>query len=239
MRRKYLIVLVVSFLYVISSISSVAAALKGKEEPSKYVAKFEYTPSDKAVAGSTGVIFTLLGLTYTYHPNDCVDWPNSEQLAGLPAAMKQDMANLLMAKGFSIRGPFESYDLIPFQDKKTIDLMLFWTLELFIDCQTKITKSYSWGCPVIKTEIEKVEIIGKITLESREIVTRELMWSKVIPLTKFEIPYADNISMKNKVAKGIEKQYPEIMATISKLIDPEEMQIIKKQCQELKSKKGY
>lgn len=43
----------------------------------------------------------------------------------------------------------------------------------------------------------------------------------------------------NDAAKGLEQQYPELMATISKLIDPEEMQIIKKQCQELKSKKGY
>jgi len=37
----------------------------------------------------------------------------------------------------------------------------------------------------------------------------------------------------------MEQHYPEVMATIAKLIDPEEMKIIKKQCQELKSKKGY
>ena len=43
----------------------------------------------------------------------------------------------------------------------------------------------------------------------------------------------------NDLAKGIEKQYPDLMATISKLIDPEEMRIIKKQCQEIKTKKGY
>jgi hypothetical protein len=43
----------------------------------------------------------------------------------------------------------------------------------------------------------------------------------------------------NELAKGLEKHYPDLMATISKLIDPEEMRIIKKQCQELKSKKGY
>lgn len=43
----------------------------------------------------------------------------------------------------------------------------------------------------------------------------------------------------NDVAKGIENQYPDIMTTISKIIDPEEMRIIKKQVQELKSKKGY
>ena len=43
----------------------------------------------------------------------------------------------------------------------------------------------------------------------------------------------------NDLAKGVEQQYPDLMATISNLIDPEEMQIIKKQAQEIKSKKGY
>jgi len=43
----------------------------------------------------------------------------------------------------------------------------------------------------------------------------------------------------NETAKQLEKQYPDLMATISPLIDPEEMRIIKKQAQELKSKKGY
>lgn len=46
-------------------------------------------------------------------------------------------------------------------------------------------------------------------------------------------------NIMNDVAKGLEKQYLELMATISKLIDTEKMMIIKKQYQELKSKKGY
>jgi hypothetical protein len=41
------------------------------------------------------------------------------------------------------------------------------------------------------------------------------------------------------VVKGIEKQYPDFMATMAKLIDAEEMGIIKKQCREIRSKKGY
>ena len=41
------------------------------------------------------------------------------------------------------------------------------------------------------------------------------------------------------MARGVEEQYPDIMGTIDSLIDPEEMEVIKKQCQELKGKKGY
>ncbi len=113
----------------------------------------------------------------------------------------------------------------------------------------------------------KVIVTGRIILELGEITTRELMWIKSIPFTKFGFPYVlkeitwedrntyryvnDKTIKKpveslkfgtvnmNDFAKGLEKQYPDLMATIYKLIDPEEMRIIKKQCQELKSKRGY
>ena len=103
------------------------------------------------------------------------------------------------------------------------------------------------------------EVNGKMRLELRETVTNELMWAKSIPFTN-TFPYNVRISgyinesqhyveasrvpfkyglIMDDVAKGIEKEYPNFMATFSKLIDPEEMRIIKKQAQELKSKKGY
>lgn len=69
-------------------------------------------------------------------------------------------------------------------------------------------------------------------------------WGKGLPWDKIivgaEAPIADlGVELRNDMAKGIEKQYPDLMATISKLIDPEEMRILKKQCHEIRIKKGY
>ena len=46
-------------------------------------------------------------------------------------------------------------------------------------------------------------------------------------------------ALENLMAKELEKQYPVLMETFYTLMDPEEMTILKKQAQEIKSQKGY
>ncbi|MFA5338556.1 MAG: hypothetical protein WC317_00190 [Candidatus Omnitrophota bacterium] len=243
--RKYPVVLVFVLLSVIYASHALAAASKGEE--AVYVANFDYTPSSQETPGSAGVTFAIANVSF--ESNSFTPWPTWPQFANLDTAIKQDLNKLLAAKGFTVRGPFDSYDLIPYQDKKAIDLYAMPKLELSV---------------VQKSNGSTLKISGKLTLVLKEVVTGELMWSKTTPLSEFdfpitwatakwgkglpwekitagtEAPIADmDVEPRNDMAKGIEKQYPELMATISKLIDPEEMRIIKKQCQELKSKKGY
>lgn len=240
MIKKYLIVSVVSLLCIISSIG-LATAKSAPQEPVTYVANFNYTPDSQAAPGSGGVTFAIGNVNYKTEGK--ILWVSYPQFDNLDKAIKDDLSKLLLAKGFSIRGPFDSYDLIPYSDKKAVDLYLIPTFELSLKFKDKTTSGYSLG---------DIEVNGKITLELREIMTRELMWTKSIPLTKFEFPYNVIIPdsargqvydikpfFMNDLVKGVEQQYPNLMATVSKLIDSEEMQIIKKQCQELKSKKGY
>lgn len=256
MPRKYLIVFVFVLLSLIFTSSATAASKKQQEEP-VYVANFSYTPPAQEKPDPAGVTFLVGGTVFNYQPDSKVKilWFKSPQLANLPEAVKKDISGLLAAKGFNVRGPFDSYDLIPYQDKKAIDLFLVSTFGL----------SFTLPDEISDTKNTKVVVTGRMVLELREIITRELMWSKNIPLATFEVPLMIKAfkfpqqkdweggviimerlewmelhpDIMNEVAKGIEKQYPELMATISKLIDPEEMGVIKKQCQELKSKKGY
>ena len=261
MIRKYLMVSVAILLSVISTGCATIPTSKQEvaKEVVKYVANFDYTPDSQGAFGSGGVTFAIGNVIYM--PSDIPSselwmqelvpikkvsngklvWSSFSQFDSLNKAIKEDLSELLMAKGFGIRGPFDSYDLIPYSDKKAIDLYLISALELSF-----MLKDEKWTATYYSTG--NVEVNGKITLVLREIVTGELMWTKSIPLTKFEFSYSIrgpyhverkfNLIM-NDVAKGIEQQYPNLMATVSKLIDPEEMGIIKKQCQELKSKKGY
>lgn len=249
MIKKYLMFLVCSFLSVISTGCATVAPTPAQQKAAQYVANFSYTPSAQETPDSAGVTFTVGGLTYNFHPkSDYIAWYTSPQLAKLPEAVKQDLSKLLAAKGFSVRGPFESYDLIPFQDKKAIDLWLIPTLELSV--AGKNTKhDYANFMLTSYLDTGDVEVTGVIILELKEIVTRELLWSKSIPIKKFEFSFAVRYpinspsgwfdAVMNELVKGIEQQYSELLATVLKHIDPEEMRIIKKQCQELRSKKGY
>lgn len=242
MIRKYLTVSAVAFLSVISiGCATMPASQTSSEETDKYVANFNYIPSAQKTPGSAGVTFAIGNVNYK--PDGKILWVAYSQFDNLHKAIKDDLSELLIAKGVSVRGPFDSYDLIPYSDKKDIDLYLIPTFELSLTNKDRTTSGHAIG---------DFEVNGKITLELREIVTRELMWTKSIPLTKFEFPYNVRIPhlaqgqsydikpfIMNDLAKGVEQQYLDFMATISKLIDPEEMGIIKKQAQELKSKKGY
>lgn len=259
MTRKHLMISAVTLLLVISI---GCATTPTPEQPTQgvaqYVANFSYTPAAGETTNSAGVTFAVGNASYK--PVGQMLWFTYPQFENLDKAIREDLSELLVAKGFSVCDPFDSYDLIPYSDKKATDLYLIPTIELSV-----ITPEIIYSFEDIK-----VEVAGKINVELREIVTRELMWAKNIPLTKIEVPFMsgtigvvrwkrpeDGRNLGNKkiekyiesvelgedsidyLAKGIEKQYPDLMATIFELIDPEEMSIIKKQCQELKSEKGY
>jgi hypothetical protein len=220
----------------------------------KYEAKFDYTTlGETAAPRSAEVTFTILNALFK--TKGSLAWFASQQFVNLPDTIKQDLQKILIAKGLSVLGPYTSYDLIPFQDKKDIDLLLIPTIELSAklkDQNEQLENYWAWQSPTIQTG--NAEISGNINIEMREIVTRELMWVKSIPFKEFEFPYLVRIPwgkghipgklynydpIIDGMAKGVEQQYPQMMATIYKLIDSEEMKIIKKQAHELKVKKGY
>ena len=219
-----------------------------------YVANFDYAPQTQEPTGSSGVTFAVGNTGYKTNDKKML-WFTYPQFGNLNSGLKQDLPEILIAKGFSVRGPFDSYDLIPYSDKKAIDLFLIPTVELLITFKdTKQEVENIFAAPPVDILTGNVEVNGKIILELREIVTRELMWSKNIPFAKFEFPYRVRHSafydkpgqpfdlkplVMNEVAQKIEEQYPGLMATLAQLIDPEEMRIIKEQAQKLKNQKGY
>jgi hypothetical protein len=260
MKRKYLIAL--AFISLFFSSVGFAAGTSSQQEVTVHVANFNYTPDTQAVPGSAGVTLAVGNLSFKTGTK--LLWFASPQFKNFDKAVKGDLTKLFAAKGFSVRGPFDSYDLMPYPDKKATDLYMAATIELLVGGDQY---AYS-GQSIYSLKDIKTEVTGKISLELREAVTRELMWAKSIDIKPFEFPCGfkriiwkdlanikdvgnekikktiasleldtDNIDDINDVAKGIEKQYPDLMATISKLIDPEEMRMIKKRCQELKTKK--
>ncbi|MDO8746267.1 MAG: hypothetical protein Q7J70_01225, partial [Thermodesulfovibrionales bacterium] len=170
MIRKYVMVSVIAFLFVISFIGCTTMPVSQQKEVVKYVANFSYTLSVQEKPDSAGVTFAVESVNYQSPTGTLwLLWP---QFANLDAAMKQDLTKILGAKGITVRGPFDSHDLIPYQDKKASDLYAVPVLNLSI---------------VLERGWSSVEVSGKFTLLLKEIMTGELMWSKTIPLTSFSV----------------------------------------------------
>lgn len=218
-----------------------------------YIAKFDYAPDTQAAPSSSGVTFTVSSGSYKTNSKDML-WFTYPQFADLGNAIKSDLSDILVARGFSVRGPFGSYDLIPYSDKKNIDMLLVPQIEINIRIKDQKSQVENiWAAPPIDILTGHVEVSGKVTVELREIATLVLMWAKSVPFEEFEFSYRiRNSPFYNKkhgivfdlkpmiitdVAKGVESQYPEIMSAIASLIDAEEMDMIKKQCQEVRKDK--
>ena len=233
------------------SLWPVGNAFAQGEEP--YTANFIFNMPKQDTASPVDVTFTVFNPSYK--TSGGLMWFSSKPFANLHSALQQDIQKVLMAKGFLIRGPFENYDLIPYQDKKRIDLLMMTTIELSVSLKDQNEKLENfWAYKPGMLQTGTAEVTGKIVIEAKETATRELMWVKPIDIKKFQFPYVVRVPWGQPItrsklysyepifigmARGLEEQYPEIMNTFYKLLDPEEMTIIKKEARELKSKKGY
>jgi hypothetical protein len=230
------------------------------KEPEKYQAAFNYTlTTETASPNFADITFSIA--EPVFQTKGKLMWFASEQFASFPDTLKQDMQKILIGKGFGIRGPYSSRDMIPFQDKKDIDLYLVPRFELSVNVNDfKEKPENMWVAAATIIQTGNVEISGSFKIEMQEIATNELLWVKTIPVKDFSFPFTGYVtceeytktgstykpgqiynftSVLNGMAKGLEQQYPELMATLDKLIATEEMKILQTQAQELKKKRGY
>lgn len=224
MARKTVIVTSIFILSLLAALSASTGSAKEQKGTEPYVANFNYTPDSHAAPGSAGVTFALGSVSFiTDWPE--VPWFREPMFANLDGAVKDDLAEILRAKGFTLR-ELASPREMTYSDKKAIELLL----ETTIGLKTKTT--------TLSTGKKGYANMGTITLEIREPVSRELLWSNKVT---FEAPWGPDHGgyWWLPVAREMEKQYPDLMARIARLIDPEEMRILKKQAQEMKRKKGY
>lgn len=176
--------------------------------------------------------------------------------------MGDDFEEMLVAKGYSLRGPYDTYDEIVYSDKSETDLLL----------ETEIKFDYEWGTDAVlyKRHVGyggtitgytywidgNLNLGGKINLVIKESLTQEKLWVKSIPLTVMEIPIqserhrvssqseanialANDVHYKNAIYEALDKQYQKALKTAWNHLDPRELEPLKKQVKELRKKKGY
>lgn len=249
-------------------LSILAAGIVWAEEPVKdvepYVATFAYSPSTEKAPKSQGITVAVAKASFlaSRAPVDNELWayqlkalgkadPSTgemlwfafPQFYNLSAGLRRGVAELLFAKGISVRGPYESYDSVPATDKKAIDLYFIPKMKLVF---TEHSNKWKRGDDTVDTNIE---VNGTILLEAQNMTTRESLWTRTVPLEKIvfisRMPSSGYFakdrfnSIMNEVAKGIEGQYQTLMSNVSDSIDPQELRSLKKGGAAGKGKTGY
>lgn len=183
---------------------------------------------------------------------------SGELFKSFQQALRSDIEELIVAKGFSLKGPYVSHDEMIFEDKKRADVLI----------QIEIAPRFTAQAGGWKTNISilgpaynsytysgTASLVGKINLSGVEPLTNEKIWSKSVL-----IPNVENIQIEtsakynrvlnnlellndpgvyNQVGKALMTQYAGIMDKIVSHFSKEEFNALKSQIQELKAKKGY
>ncbi len=144
--------------------------------PAPSVLNFSYSPPNTARAGSAGVTLALVQPRWS-QPGA------SGNILEFSTAMKNDFMALLNARGFTTRGPFDSYQAMVYPDKTGSDLVLAPELAMkmeFTDLREETSGGFLGALQDAVTLDGTATLRGRINLVLSESMTNERMWSKSI-----------------------------------------------------------
>lgn len=211
----------------------------------RYSASYDYTPTERVAANSTGLTIALISPKYgDKKMNKTAPYSNFSK------NMNDDFEEMLIAKGFTIRGPYASRDEMVYSDKEDTDIALIVDIDMEIENESLRTRESS-GIPFIKSDYVTYKVSGTfhqegdVTLTAVSPFKGEKLWKKQIALDRRTIvcegedrweielqgvlqAMKDN-GIYNPTAQALEEYYQEVMNIASRHLDPREMKQVANQ----------
>lgn len=215
---------------------------------------FDYTPRQSAKPGSVDMVQAFI---QPYYATEFTSG-GTELFKNFRQALGNDIEELIIAKGFSMKGPYTAFDEMVFEDKKRTDIAI--QIEIVptftaVEGNWQSHNTLLGAAFTTYTYTGKASLIGKINLTGTEPLTNEKIWSKSVSIpnveniaiattTKYNRPLlGDEIlqdpGIYNAIGKALQLQYAGILTKIESHFNAEEFGALKNQIKELKSKKGF
>jgi hypothetical protein len=213
-------------------------------------AKFDFAPPSTTKVGETGITIALINPSYIHANAEYL----SEPFSTMASNMGTDFKELLTAKGFTLRGPYDSRGKMTFTDKTSSDFAIV----ISIDLQPTWARRYKYdaGMGVLIAPSYKMNgdgmLGGRLVISAESPRYGELLWTKSIDLDKSKFSYQgaikwdavpsiarelelDNV-FYNNLCKELEKFYAQAMNLTWEQIDANEMRTIAAQAKKADSK---
>ena len=241
-------------IFAIAIFTYVASSSPKEAQAPAQAITFDYATTSSEKPGSAGMLIALVNPKYA----ESFDIRGSALFDRFRKSLAADVEELLVAKGFTLKGPYETQDEMIFDDKKGSDIMILievspdftnaqgkWTEQFRISSTTPASYKYAGTC----------SLVGKINLTGIEPLTGEKIWVKSVL-----IPPVDNIVLQtqkayttntwsnllyedpgisNPIGVALQSSYKGILDKMATTFNPEELRSLKPQIKELKAKKGY
>lgn len=260
-RPTHVFVFPLTFLVVALAVAITGCVtMESTPEPEKeeiQTANFSFTPPSQATPGSSGVTF----LQITPQFIDAFAYPGAEPFSNFATSMESDVQELLAARGFTARGPFETTEEVVYADKEQSDFYLRTNLDLSVDVSSvKLKEKVSLASLISSDDESNYQFVGgcrfggKIRLAAYETLTGERLWVKTVDLPgktvdidgqdtfakdEFVVALQRDAGVRNPVTDALEEYYQMFMEATWVYMDPDEMSVLKAQADELKERKRY
>lgn len=228
--------------------------------PQAYVPRFDFTPPSSSPPGSSGITFALV----SPHYSEQNPWTRLYPFDQFATNLNQDYQEALIARGFSLKGPYENYDLMTFPDKEDSDLVLIPLVDVRVDISNSQLASERSLLGIITPGFKisgNAVVRSQLNLVAREPLTMENMWTKNLSVSNTSVPFTtqkrynvessaqlsyltldvllEDPGFVQALAPELERAYGDLMRQTWAHLDPAEMQLVAKQAQELKARKRY
>lgn len=219
----------------------------------RVVKNYDWKPLSTSTAKSAGVTLLLVNPSYGEKFKD----EKEPIFKKFKTNMGVDFEELLVARGYSIRGPFNSYDEVVFRDKQDADLLMEVEIDFNYEAgQGVFKKSRNLTAAVFgKTQYDyylsgNLFIGGKINITLKEPSTSEKLWVKSIPLEDKTV-YLNTSKYKTKSAvfsdpgylnpmqEVLNEYYQSSMNLAWKYLELAELRELKSQVKAIRKKKTY
>jgi len=142
------------------------------QKETQYVPSFDFTPPSTAAPGSATVTFAIVNVLYS----EMQPWTGVYPFTEVSRNMGLDFQEIVSARGFNVRGPFNTYDEITFPDKNASDLVLEPKLEIRLEIlNPKNHRHVQIIGPDEYSMSGQAAISGRVTLSLMESLSRERM----------------------------------------------------------------
>ena len=210
-------------------------------EPPRSIITFDYTPPE-TMPGSANLTFAVVGAEIVGGGSG-TPIPLFKTFA---SNMTKDFGEILTARGFSVKGPFQDYDIMTYTDKEGTDLIL--TAEVEFSSDTTQIRPSSIG-----RLSGSIIVSCHVNLIAYESITRNRLWTKSVAITPITVElisrnvYPSGASLAtllvnenkfhNDLGRALEGQYTEVLNRIYGYIEPESMAIVGEAAKKLRKQK--
>jgi len=241
-----LILIVVALLYV------GCGGLKAAETP-LVVPDFDFSPPSPVAPGSAGIKIGLIEPIYSGN----FAYSNVSPFNQFRKSMGNDFEEILTARGYILKGPYEAYDLMTYSDKTECELGLDIEIDLNIVQTSGGWEHHEPGLYGIGgnyyTYAGTLNLSGKISISIIETFTRQKLIVKSVPVPQENITVATEGTYKlgssgiplndpgvhNPIAYSLSSFYKTTMKRGWDMLAKEDLEHVIMQVPEIREKAGF